>query len=53
MQPAGVELYVKLNPCFMLEIVKDFMQHCRNEPPDLGITRHDIPAVAREAAYGK
>nr|CCC92868.1 predicted tetratricopeptide repeat protein [Trypanosoma congolense IL3000] len=31
---SGMELYIKLNPPLVLEVAKEYMQHCRTEPPD-------------------
>lgn len=36
-QPTGVELYIKLNPPLVLDIAKEYIQHCRTEPPESGI----------------
>lgn len=35
------------------QTVRELVILSDRELADLGITRHDIPAVAREAAYGK
>ncbi|CUG87791.1 Hypothetical protein, putative [Bodo saltans] len=40
-QPTGADLYVKLNPPLMLEIAKEYIQHCRTEPPEPGSGRQD------------
>lgn len=40
-QPTGVELYIKLNPPLMLDISKEYIQHCRTEPPEPGMQRTD------------
>ncbi|KAH9601843.1 hypothetical protein LSM04_008529 [Trypanosoma melophagium] len=37
----GMELYIKLNPPLMLDIAKEYMQHCRTEPPDPTIQKVD------------
>lgn len=40
-QPTGMDLYIKLNPPMMLEIAREFLQHCRTEPPENGQAKHD------------
>ncbi|EAN95023.1 hypothetical protein C3747_124g61 [Trypanosoma cruzi] len=37
----GMELYIRLNPPLMLDIAKEYMQHCRTEPPDPTVPKAD------------
>eukprot|EP00742_Colponemidia_sp_Colp-10_P012591 GILJ01014162.1.p1 GENE.GILJ01014162.1~~GILJ01014162.1.p1 ORF type:complete len:1286 (+),score=269.23 GILJ01014162.1:27-3860(+) len=41
LQPAGAELYVKLNPPLIIDIAREYMQQCRTEPPEPGTNRTD------------
>eukprot|EP00758_Cryptobia_borreli_P001785 Tbor_TRINITY_DN2533_c0_g1::TRINITY_DN2533_c0_g1_i1::g.560::m.560/K19673/TTC21B, IFT139; tetratricopeptide repeat protein 21B len=43
-QPTGAELYVKLNPPLVIEIAREYMQHCRTEPPEPGTNKTDPSA---------
>lgn len=36
-----LDLYVKLNVPLMIAIAKEYMQHGRNEPPDMAVRRED------------
>ncbi|EAN76789.1 hypothetical protein, conserved [Trypanosoma brucei brucei TREU927] len=38
---SGLELYIKLNPPLMLEVAKEYMHHCRTEPPDPTVSKAD------------
>ena len=40
-QPTGAELFVRLNPPLVIDIAREYMQHCRTEPPEPGISRID------------
>lgn len=37
----SAELYIKLNPPLMLEIAREYVQHCRTEPPEPGMVKND------------
>ena len=37
----SAELYIKLNPPLMLEIAREYVQHCRTEPPEPGMAKND------------
>ncbi|KAH8604155.1 putative Tetratricopeptide repeat [Trypanosoma vivax] len=39
--PSGMELYVSLNPPLMLEVAKEYMHHCRAEPPEPSVSKPD------------
>lgn len=40
----GLELYVTLNEPVMLTIAREYMLHCRNEPPDPSLRQPDVIA---------
>lgn len=37
-----LDLYVKLNVPLMIAVAKEYMQHGRNEPPDMTVRREDV-----------
>jgi tetratricopeptide repeat protein 21B len=39
--PTGMDLYIKLNPPLMLDIAREYIQHCRTEPPEPGMSKTD------------